>query len=84
MANLGRRRAPPRCPDLVDRLIAPLTAPQPFTAGQTFRVEDVGQGNRHVIQAELAATGVTRRVRRIAALVGAAPGLPDGSGPPAP
>jgi hypothetical protein len=70
MAKLARRRALPMFPDLLDRLIAPLTAPRPFTVGQPFRAEDVGPDDRYVIQAEISATGVRTRVRRIAALVG--------------
>ena len=40
-------------PDLADWLESPWKAPLPFTAAQTFRVEEVVQDNRYVIRAEL-------------------------------
>ena len=56
MAKLPRPQAPARFramfPDLADWLEAPWTGP-PFTAAQTFRVEEVAQDNRYVIRAEL-------------------------------
>ena len=51
MATPSRR--PVMFPDLPDWLASPWTALLPFTAGQTFRVEDFVQDNRYVIRAEL-------------------------------
>src|SRR5258708_7223117 len=53
MAKLARRQAPAIFPDLLDWLESPLTALMPFAAGQTFRVEEYIEDNRHVIRAEL-------------------------------
>ncbi len=53
MAKLARRQAPAIFPDLLDWLESPLTALMPFAAGQTFRVEEYVEDNRHVIRAEL-------------------------------
>src|SRR5260370_17338992 len=47
------RQAPAIFPDLLDWLESPLTALMPFAAGQTFRVEEYVEDNRHVIRAEL-------------------------------
>jgi len=51
MATPSRR--PVMFPDLPDWLASPWTALLPFTAGQTFRVEDFVQDNGYVIRAEL-------------------------------
>jgi HSP20 family protein len=40
-------------PDLADWLEAPWTSPPPFIAAQPFRVEEVAEGNRYVIRADL-------------------------------
>jgi len=57
MAKLPRPRTPAivrsMFPDLADWLEAPWTGPPPFTAAQTFRVEEMAQDNRYVIRAEL-------------------------------
>jgi predicted unusual protein kinase regulating ubiquinone biosynthesis (AarF/ABC1/UbiB family)/HSP20 family molecular chaperone IbpA len=57
MARLPRPRAravfQAMFPDLADWLESPWKAPLPFTAAQTFRVEEVVQDNRYVIRAEL-------------------------------
>ena len=57
MAKLRRPEAPAvfqaMFPDLVDWLGSPWTAPLPFTAAQTFRIEEVAQDSRYVIRAEL-------------------------------
>ena len=57
MARLPRPRTPAifrsMFPDLADWLESPWTGPPPFTAAQTFRVEEVAQENRYVIRAEL-------------------------------
>ena len=57
MARLPRPRTPAifrsMFPDLTDWLESPWSAPPPFTAAQTFRVEEVAQENRYVIRAEL-------------------------------
>ena len=57
MARLPRPRPPAifrsMFPDLTDWLESPWTGPPPFTAAQTFRVEEVAQENRYVIRAEL-------------------------------
>jgi HSP20 family protein len=57
MAKLRRPQAPAvfqaMFPDLADWLESPWTAPLPFTAAQTFRVEEVVQDDRYVIRAEL-------------------------------
>ena len=57
MAKLPRPRPPAifrsMFPDLTNWLESPWTGPPPFTATQTFRVEEVAQENRYVIRAEL-------------------------------
>ena len=57
MARLPRPRTPAifrsMFPDLTDWLESPWSGPPPFTAAQTFRVEEVAQENRYVIRAEL-------------------------------
>ena len=57
MAKLPRPQAPAvfqaMFPDLFDWLESAWTAPLPFTAAQTFRVEEVAHDNRYVIRAEL-------------------------------
>jgi HSP20 family protein len=57
MAKLPRRQAPAvlqtMFPALADWLESPWKAPLPFTAAQTFRVEEVVQDSRYVIRAEL-------------------------------
>jgi len=57
MAKLPRRQAPAALqamfPALADWLESPWKAPLPFTAAQTFRVEEVVQDSRYVIRAEL-------------------------------
>jgi HSP20 family protein len=57
MAKLPRPQAPAvfqaMFPDLFDWLESPWTAPLPFRAAQTFRVEEVARDNRYVIRAEL-------------------------------
>jgi predicted unusual protein kinase regulating ubiquinone biosynthesis (AarF/ABC1/UbiB family)/HSP20 family molecular chaperone IbpA len=57
MAKLRRPQAPAiiraMFPDLVDWLESPWTGPPPFMAAQTFRIEEVAQGDRYVIRAEL-------------------------------
>jgi HSP20 family protein len=57
MAKLPRPRPPAifrsMFPDLANWLESPWTGPPPFTAAQTFRVEEVAQENRYVIRAEL-------------------------------
>ena len=57
MAKLRRPQVPAvfqaMFPDLFDWLESPWTAPLPFTAAQTFRVEEVVQDDRYVIRAEL-------------------------------
>ena len=57
MAKLPRRQAPAvlqaMFPALADWLESPWKAPLPFTAAQTFRVEEVAQDSRYVIRAEL-------------------------------
>ena len=57
MARLPRPRTPAifrsMFPDLTDWLESPWSGPSPFTAAQTFRVEEVAQENRYVIRAEL-------------------------------
>ena len=57
MARLPRPRTPAifrsMFPDLTDWLESPWSGPPPFTAAQTFRVEELAQENRYVIRAEL-------------------------------
>ncbi len=57
MAKLRRPQAPAvfqaMFPDLADWLESPWTAPLPFTAAQTFRIEEVIRDNHYVIRAEL-------------------------------
>ena len=57
MAKLRRPQAPAviqaMFPDLVEWLESPWTNPLPFTAAQTFRVEEAVRDNRYVIRAEL-------------------------------
>ena len=57
MAKLRRPQAPATLraifPDLVDWLGSPWTGPPPFTAIQTFRVEEAAQDDHYVIRAEL-------------------------------
>src|SRR5258708_39781276 len=53
MGKRARRTPPAIFPDLLDWLESPLTALMPFAAGQTFRVEEYVEDNRHVIRAEL-------------------------------
>ena len=57
MAKLPRPQAPvvfqAMFPDLFEWLESPWAAPLPFTAAQTFRVEEVARDNRYVIRAEL-------------------------------
>ena len=57
MAKLQRPQAPAifhaMFPDLADWLESPWTGPPPFMAAKTFRVEEMAQGNRYVIRAEL-------------------------------
>src|ERR1019366_4092211 len=57
MASPPRRQAPAvlqaMFPALADWLESPWKAPLPFTAAQTFRVEEVAQDSRYVIRAEL-------------------------------
>ena len=57
MAKLPRPQAPAvvqaMFPDLFEWLESPWTAPLPFTAAQTFRVEEVARDDRYVIRAEL-------------------------------
>ena len=57
MAKLPRPQAPAvfqaMFPDLFEWLESPWTAPLPFTAAQTFRVEEVARDSRYVIRAEL-------------------------------
>src|ERR1019366_10022717 len=57
MASPPRRQAPAvlqaMFPALADWLESPWKAPLPFTAAQTFRVEEVVQDSRYVIRAEL-------------------------------
>ena len=56
MAKLRRPQAPAilhaMFPDLAEWLESPWAGP-PFTAGQTFRVEEMVRDNRYVIRAEL-------------------------------
>ena len=56
MAKLWRPQAPAilhaMFPDLAEWLESPWAGP-PFTAGQTFRVEEMVRDNRYVIRAEL-------------------------------
>ncbi len=57
MAILRRPQAPAilhaTFPDLADWLESPWSGPPPFTAAQTFRVEEISRDNRYVIRAEL-------------------------------
>jgi HSP20 family protein len=57
MAKLPRPQAPASLramfPDLADWLESPWAGPPPFLAARMFRVEEVAQGDRYVIRAEL-------------------------------
>jgi HSP20 family protein len=57
MAKLPRPQAPAAFralfPDLADWLESPWTGLPPFLAARTFRVEEVAQGDRYVVRAEL-------------------------------
>ena len=57
MVKLWRPQAPAilhdMFPDLADWLESPWSGPPPFTAAQTFRVEETIRDNRYVIRAQL-------------------------------
>ena len=57
MAKLSRPQAPAvfcaLVPGLLDWLESPWAGPPQFTAGQSFRVEEMARDNRYVIRAEL-------------------------------
>lgn len=53
MAKPVRRQAPALFQDRFDWLDSPWTALLPFTASQTFRIENYFQDNRYLVRAEL-------------------------------
>ncbi len=53
MAKIARIQTASRFPDLLDWLDTPWATLLPFTAGQTFRVEDYLEDDRYVVRAEL-------------------------------